>query len=59
MCCGLLYAHSHKGIKANGYLDCQWYDHSNIVKDMQDVTSQDEYVMLYESELMVNKLLVW
>jgi len=35
MCYGLLYAHSHKGIKANGYLDRQWYDHINTMKGGQ------------------------
>jgi len=35
MCHGLLYAHSHKGTKANGYLDCQWYDHINTMKGGQ------------------------
>jgi hypothetical protein len=30
---GLLYAHSHRGIEPNGYLDCQWYDHTNTTKD--------------------------
>jgi hypothetical protein len=33
--CGLLYAHSYKGKKTNGYLDRQWYNHTNIVKDGQ------------------------
>jgi hypothetical protein len=28
-------AHSHKGTKANGYLDHQWYDHSDNMKDGQ------------------------
>jgi hypothetical protein len=32
VCCGLLYVHSHRGTEANGYLDCQWYDHTNTVK---------------------------
>jgi hypothetical protein len=30
---GLLYVHSYKGIEINGYLDCQWYDHTNTMKD--------------------------
>jgi hypothetical protein len=29
------YAHSHKAIKTNGYLDRQWYDHTNTMKDGQ------------------------
>jgi hypothetical protein len=32
---GLLYAHSHKGTEANGYLDRKWYDHTNNIKDGQ------------------------
>jgi hypothetical protein len=32
---GLLYSNSRNNIEANGYLDCQWYDHINIVKDGQ------------------------
>jgi len=35
MYCELLYVHSRKGTKANGYLDYQWYDHIDIVKDGQ------------------------
>jgi hypothetical protein len=35
MYCGLSYAHSHKGTKTNGYVDCQWYDHTYTVKDGQ------------------------
>jgi hypothetical protein len=40
---GLLYTHSHRGIKANEYMDYQWYDHINIVIDKQllDVASQE------------------
>ncbi len=30
---GLLYVYSCKDTKANGYLDCQWYDHTNAMKD--------------------------
>jgi len=32
---GLLYIHSCKDTEANGYLDCQWYDHIDTVKDGQ------------------------
>jgi hypothetical protein len=32
---GLLYAHSRKGTKTNGYVNRQWYDHTYIVKDGQ------------------------
>jgi hypothetical protein len=32
---GLLYVNPCKGIETNGYLDCQWYDHIDIVKDWQ------------------------
>jgi hypothetical protein len=32
---GLLYIHSRKGIKTNGYLNRQWYDHINTMKDGQ------------------------
>jgi hypothetical protein len=32
---GLIYFNSHKGTKVNGYLDHQWHDHINIVKDGQ------------------------
>jgi hypothetical protein len=31
--CALLHVHSHKGTKVNGYLGCQWYDHTNTVKN--------------------------
>jgi hypothetical protein len=31
----LLYVHFHKGSEANGYLDHQWYDHINTMKDGQ------------------------
>jgi hypothetical protein len=32
---GLLYAHSNRGTKTNGYLDRQWYDHIDTVKGVQ------------------------
>jgi hypothetical protein len=31
----LLCIHSHKGTEINGYLNCQWFDHNNFVKDGQ------------------------
>jgi hypothetical protein len=39
-----MYVHSRRDIEANGYLNCQWYDHIDIVKDRQpwDVASQDK-----------------
>jgi hypothetical protein len=60
MCHGLLYAHSHRGIEANGYLSHQWYDHTDTIRgvQLQDVASQDGSVMLYENEPMINKMLV-
>jgi hypothetical protein len=27
----MLYTHSHRGIKAIGYLDDQWYDYTNTM----------------------------
>jgi hypothetical protein len=33
MYCELLYVHSRKGTEENWYLDCQWYDHINTMKD--------------------------
>jgi hypothetical protein len=30
---GLLYAHPCKGIETNGYLNSQWYDHIDTVKN--------------------------
>jgi len=30
-----MYAHSHRGTEANGYLDRRWYDHINTVKGVQ------------------------
>jgi hypothetical protein len=35
MCHGVLYVHSRRGNETNGYLNRQWYDHINIVKDGQ------------------------
>jgi hypothetical protein len=32
---GSLYVHFHKGTKANGYLDRQKHEQTNIVKDGQ------------------------
>jgi hypothetical protein len=44
---GLLCVHSYKGTETNGYLDRQWYDHIDIVKNGQqkDVTNQDGYII--------------
>jgi hypothetical protein len=30
-----MYVHSHKDTKIDGYLNSQWYDHIDIVKDSQ------------------------
>jgi hypothetical protein len=40
--------HSHKGTKTNGYLNHQWYDQTNNVKDgqLEDVASQNKYIVL-------------
>jgi len=44
---GLLYVHSQKNL-ANEYLDYQWYDHIDTLKNepLYDVTSQDKCIML-------------
>jgi hypothetical protein len=39
-------AHSHLGTKANGYSNHQWYVHTMKNVQLQNVTSQGEYIML-------------